>query len=123
MYEGVLEYARGFKKMEGKTQEEIEGEMEVFRPTSMLDEVRDVIQAVRDHLPDVYAPLFVAQSEQDEMINPDSANIIFNETSTENDEKKLEWYPESGHVLTIDKEKQQLFEDIHAFMDQLDWNE
>ncbi|MFB9860393.1 alpha/beta hydrolase [Salinicoccus siamensis] len=123
MYEGVLEYARGFKKMEGKTHEEIENEMEAFRPTGMLDEVRDVIQAVRDHLPDVYAPLFVAQSEQDEMINPDSANIIFNETSTESDEKKLEWYPESGHVLTIDKEKQQLFEDMHAFMDQLDWNE
>ncbi len=123
MYEGVLEYARGFKKMEGKTEEEIEGEMEAFRPTGMLDEVRDVIQTVRDHLPDVYAPLFVAQSEQDEMINPDSANIIFNETSTEDDEKKLEWYPESGHVLTIDKEKQQLFENMHAFMDQLDWNE
>ncbi|MCG1010143.1 alpha/beta fold hydrolase [Salinicoccus sp. ID82-1] len=122
MYEGVLEYARGFKKMEGKTKEEIEREMTKFEPTGMLDEVRDMIARAKDSLPDVFVPLFVAQSEQDQMINPDSANIIFEEASTEDEEKQLKWYPESGHVLTIDKEKQQLFEDIHAFMDQLDWD-
>lgn len=123
MYEGVLEYARGFKKMEGKSEGEIEREMAAFEPTVMLDEVRDMIETAKDSLPDVHVPLFIAQSEKDEMINPDSANIIHDESGTDEDEKQLKWYPESGHVLTIDKEKKELFEDIHAFMNQLDWNE
>ncbi|GAB3065606.1 alpha/beta hydrolase [Salinicoccus sesuvii] len=122
MYAGVLEYARGFKRMEGKTEAEIEREMAQFEPTEMLDEVRGMISLAKESLPDVFVPLFVAQSEKDQMINPDSANIIYDEASTEEEEKQLKWYPESGHVLTIDKEKQQLFNDIHAFMGQLDWD-
>lgn len=122
MYEGVLEYARGFKKMEGKEAEVIEKEMSRFEPTDMLDEIRDMISLVNGKLDDVFDPLFIAQSEKDEMINPDSANIIHDETSTDEDEKELKWYPESGHVLTIDVEKKELFEDLHRFMNQLDWN-
>ncbi|AKG73239.1 alpha/beta hydrolase [Salinicoccus halodurans] len=122
MYEGVLEYARGFKEMEGKGAETIEREMSRFEPTGMLDEIRDMISLVNGKLDDVFDPIFVAQSEKDEMINPDSANIIYDETSTDEDEKKLKWYPESGHVLTIDVEKKELFEDLHHFINQLDWN-
>ncbi|KKK34137.1 carboxylesterase [Salinicoccus sediminis] len=122
MYEGVLEYARGFKEMEGKAADVVDKEMSRFEPTGMLDEIRDMISLVNGKLDDVFDPLFIAQSEKDEMINPDSANIIYDETSTDEDEKELKWYPESGHVLTIDVEKKELFEDLHHFMNQLDWN-
>lgn len=122
MYEGVLEYARGFKEMEGKAGDIVDKEMSRFEPTGMLDEIRDMISLVNGKLDDVFDPLFIAQSEKDEMINPDSANIIYDETSTDEDEKELKWYPESGHVLTIDVEKKELFEDLHHFMNQLDWN-
>ena len=122
MYEGVLEYARSFKEMEGKAADIVDKEMSRFEPTGMLDEIRDMISLVNGKLDDVFDPLFIAQSEKDEMINPDSANIIYDETATEEDEKELKWYPESGHVLTIDVEKKELFEDLHHFMNQLDWN-
>ena len=122
MYEGVLEYARGFKEMEGKAADIVDKEMSRFEPTGMLDEIRDMISLVNGKLDDVFDPLFIAQSEKDEMINPDSANIIYDEASTDEDEKELKWYPESGHVLTIDVEKKELFEDLHHFMNQLDWN-
>ncbi len=122
MYNGVLEYARTFKEREGKAADIVEKEMSRFEPTDMLDEIRDMISLVNDKLDDVFDPLFIAQSEKDEMINPDSANIIYDDTSTDEDEKELKWYPESGHVLTIDVEKKELFEDLHQFMDQLDWN-
>lgn len=122
MYDGVLEYARGFKEMEGKGAEAIEKEMSRFEPTDILDEIRDMISLVNGKLEDVFNPLFIAQSEKDEMINPDSANIIYDETSTDEEDKELKWYPESGHVLTIDVEKKELFEDLHRFMNQLDWN-
>jgi carboxylesterase len=53
------------------------------------------------------------------MINTDSANIIYNEV--ENDQKQLKWYEESGHVLTLDKERDKLHEDVYQFLESLDW--
>lgn len=120
MYEGVLAYAREFKKREGKPETQINQEMENFHPTDMLVDLQMTIQDVRDTVDNVYAPLFVAQGRLDTMINPDSANIIYNEA--ESDDKEMHWYEQSGHVITIDKEKEQLFEDYHQFLEQLDWS-
>ncbi|MBY7665662.1 alpha/beta hydrolase [Staphylococcus agnetis] len=121
MYEGVLEYARQFKKYEGKDEATIEREMQAFQPTSTLRELQDTIQGVRDHVEDVIEPLLVIQSEHDEMINTDSANIIYNEAAPE--DKHLSWYKNSGHVITIDKEKEAVFEEVYQFLESLDWTE
>ncbi|MCE5004671.1 carboxylesterase [Staphylococcus chromogenes] len=121
MYEGVLEYARNFKKYEGKDETTIEREMQAFHPTSTLRELQETIQSVRDHVEDVIEPLLVIQAEQDEMINPDSANVIYNEAAS--DEKYLSWYKNSGHVITIDKEKEDVFEEVYQFLESLDWSE
>jgi carboxylesterase len=67
----------------------------------------------------VYSPAFVAQARHDHMINTDSANIIYNEV--ESDNKHLKWYEESGHVITLDKERDQLHADVHEFLESLDW--
>lgn len=120
MYEGVLAYASEFKKREGKSKVQIDREMEAFHPTDMLVDLQKTIQDVRDTVDNVYAPLFVAQGRLDTMINPDSANIIYNEA--ESDDKEMHWYEQSGHVITIDKEKEQLFEDYYQFLEQLDWS-
>ena len=49
------------------------------------------------------------------MINTESANIIYNEV--ESDLKEIKWYEESGHVITLDKEQDQLHEDIYQFLE------
>ena len=121
MYEGVLEYARNFKKYEGKDEATIEKEMVAFHPTSTLKELQGTLQEVRDAVDEVMDPLLVIQSENDEMINPDSANIIYNEAISE--DKHLSWYQNSGHVITIDKEKEAVFEEIYSFLETLDWSE
>ena len=66
MYEGVLEYARNFKKYEGKDEETIEKEMAAFHPTSTLKELQGTLQEVRDAVDEVMDPLLVIQSENDE---------------------------------------------------------
>ncbi|KPC97436.1 Carboxylesterase [Geobacillus sp. BCO2] len=121
MYKGVLEYAREYKKREGKSEEQIEQEMERFKQTPMktLKALQELIADVRAHLDLVYAPTFVVQARRDEMINPDSANIIYNEI--ESPVKQIKWYEQSGHVITLDQEKDQLHEDIYAFLESLDW--
>lgn len=123
MYQGVLAYAREFKKHEGKRSEQIEMEMEQFAKTPMntLEALRGLMADVRNHVDHVYAPTFVVQGRHDKMINTDSANIIYNEV--ESDKKELKWYEESGHIITFDKEKEQLHEDVYQFLESLDWTE
>lgn len=120
MFDGVLAYAREFKKREGKTPEQIESEMSAFHPTSMLEELQTTLAEIRPTLDNVYAPLFVAQGRLDTMIDIDSANIIYNESESE--EKEIHWYEKSGHVVTIDIEKDQLFNDFLAFLEKLEWS-
>ncbi|MEH7387839.1 carboxylesterase [Bacillus sp. JJ1521] len=121
MYEGVVEFAREYKRFEGKSPEQIDKEIEDFKKTPMntLKALQNLIAEVRDNVDMIYSPTFVAQARHDKMINPDSANIIYE--AVENDFKKIKWYEESGHVITLDKERDQLHEDVYAFLEQLDW--
>ena len=119
MYQGVLEYAREFKKREGKSPEQIEKEMNAFQPMNTLKGLQQLIADVREHVDHIYAPTFVVQARHDQMINPESATIIYNEIESEL--KEIKWYEESGHVITLDKERDQLHEDVYAFLERLDW--
>lgn len=121
MYEGVLAYAREYKKREGKSSEQIEQEMEEFKQTPMntLKSLQELIAEVRNSVDMIYAPTFVVQGRHDHMINTDSANIIYN--SVESPTRDIKWYEESGHTITFDKERDQLHEDVYAFLESLDW--
>jgi len=59
------------------------------------------------------------QERKDDVIEVNSANIIHDEA--ESFEKQIKWYEESGHVITLDKEKEQLHEDILEFLQTLEW--
>ncbi|WP_342514607.1 carboxylesterase [Sporosarcina sp. FSL K6-1522] len=122
MYEGVLKYARDYKKYEGKGEEEIEKDMKALREMGMpsLPDLRALIEDVRGHIDHIYAPLFVVQGSLDDVIDPNSANVIYDET--ESDDKQLKWYEQSGHVITLGPEKEQLHEDIFTFLESLDWH-
>ncbi|MED3910028.1 carboxylesterase [Peribacillus simplex] len=123
MFKGVLEYAREFKKYEGKTQEQIELEMDLLadKPMNTLKALQELITDVREHVDLIYAPTFVVQGRHDDVINPKSADIIID--AIESPVKKIKWYEESGHVITLDKEKNQLHEDVLGFLESLDWSE
>ena len=123
MYQGILEYAREYKNHEGKSPEQIEEEMRNFEKTPMktLKALQELIADVREHVDLIYAPTFVVQARHDKMINTDSANIIYNRV--ESDFKEIKWYEQSGHVITLDKERNQLHEDVYNFLEKLDWND
>lgn len=122
MFEGVLQYAAEFKKYEGKERDQIEKEVEQIREQGMasLPALKDFVHDVRDHADEVYAPIFVVQAEQDKVIDPKSADIIFE--TVESLDKEMKKYPESGHVITLGPEKEQLHQDILAFLESLDWS-
>ena len=121
MYEGVLKYAREFKKYEGKTPETIEQEMSRFEPMHTLKALQELIADVRKNVDQIYAPTFVVQGRHDDVIKPESADIIYE--SVESPAKRIKWYEESGHIITLDKERAQLHEDVLEFLESLDWND
>ncbi|OEH92263.1 alpha/beta hydrolase [Bacillus solimangrovi] len=123
MLQGIEQFAKEYKKREGKTATVIEEEMKLLEkaPQKLLHELQGLISEVRDNVDLIYNPLFVVQARKDEMINVDSANIIFEEA--ESDMKEIKWYEQSGHAITLDKEREQLHEDVYQFLEKLDWKE
>ncbi|MFC5558706.1 alpha/beta hydrolase [Ureibacillus thermophilus] len=121
MFQGVLKYAREYKKYEEKTEQQIYEEVEAIRQKGMpsLQDLQQFVQEVRKDLDLVYAPILVIQSRHDEIIDPNSAHIIYEKVESLN--KKLVWFEESGHVITLDKEKQKLHEEVFGFLESLDW--
>lgn len=114
LYGQFTQYAEKYLRMfEKLTPDQIDKELEKLEMTDTFEDIRTFIKMVKGKLEDILIPTFVAQGEKDEVINPDSANIIFDNIGTE--EKELEWYKDGGHVLTIDQAKGELFEDIYRF--------
>ncbi|WP_059105943.1 alpha/beta hydrolase [Shouchella shacheensis] len=122
IYKGMLGYAREYKQLEKKDKETIEMEMGKLENTPMdtLYKLRDLMDEVQSELDMVYTPTFVVQSRHDEMIDTESAEIIYNQVET--DEKHLKWYEHSTHVITLGEEKEQLHQDVLQFLNGLDWS-
>lgn len=114
-------YARNFKSMEGKDkatiQEEVDSLMEKMPP--IFQTIEKSNKGLRDEIYKIDVPILIAQARKDVVINPDSANYLYEHVQSEN--KQLIWYEKSGHVVTIGPEKDQLHEDIYTFLQSLDW--
>ncbi|WOV83477.1 alpha/beta fold hydrolase [Sporosarcina jeotgali] len=123
MYEGVLHYAREYKKLEGKDEEIIDAEVAALREKSMpsLTDLQKLIENVRAEVDTIYAPLLVVQSTHDEVIDPDSGQIIYD--NAESTDKKISLYEKSKHVITLGPEKNELHEEIFEFLESLDWED
>ncbi|WP_018921906.1 alpha/beta hydrolase [Salsuginibacillus kocurii] len=121
LYNGLLQYAKEYKQLENKSEEEVHKEMEAFKqlPTTTLSLINELIEEVYDSLDMIDAPTMVVQAVKDEMVKPENANVIYEEIAS--DEKELKWYENSPHVITHGPERDQLFEDIYQFLEQLDW--
>lgn len=122
MFEGVLKYASDYKRYEGKQADVIEIELEAIRQKGMpaLADLRSFVYEVRDEVDMVYAPLLVVQGRLDKVIDVQSANYIFE--TAQSPVKNIHWYENSGHVITLDKEKNELHDDILTFLESLDWH-
>ena len=122
MFQGVLEYAQIFKKRQGKNAEQIKQEIEVMKEQGMpsLQDLQQLVVSTSREIDMLYTPVFVVQSRNDHVINPDSATIIYETVESPN--KRLKWFEKSGHVITIGPEKEQLHEDILMFFNDLEWS-
>lgn len=121
--QGFRLFAKQYKQFQKKEADIIKTELATLMNESkpMFKDIHQFFDEVREMLDLIYAPTFVVQAEKDEMINPESANYIYDHIAT--DEKTIKWFEESGHVITLDKERDQLHEDIYMFLESLSWEQ
>jgi len=121
LIQGFRTFAKQYKQLEKKNTEQIDSEINELMENSgpMFDHIRTFFHDVKNVVDLIYSPTMVVQARQDQMINPESAAFIYEHIAT--DEKKIKWYEESGHVITLDKERDTLYDDIYMFLESLNW--
>lgn len=120
--QGFELFAKEYKQLERKDEKTIEREVATVmeESTEVFSLLKETIEEVKNNVDTIYTPTFVVQARNDKMINTESANYIYDHV--EADLKDIKWYEESGHVITLDKQKDELHEDIYQFLEKLDWN-
>ena len=120
---GFRAFAKEYKQLQRKDEATVEKELEEMMDQSppMFERLKNFVEEVNGYVPSITVPTFIAQARHDQMINPESATFIYE--NIQGDPKELVWYEESGHVLTLDKERDKLHEDVYTFLESLDWEE
>ena len=75
---------------------------------------------VSEKLATVKQPVFLAQAGKDEMIDP--LTVYKTAQALVNTKVTVQWYPESGHVITVAPERKQFEQDVVAFLQTLPWS-
>lgn len=83
-------------------------------PTRAITQFRTVIRTAAQALPHITAPALLAHSRADNLIPPENLPYIYEHLGSA--DKELLWLERSGHVLTEEAERHQLFDRIHAFI-------
>jgi len=120
---GFEMFATQYKQLEDKEEDEVEEEVaDLMKNSSKLfEEIGPFIKEVNEIVDTIEIPALVVQARKDQMINPESADYIYDHLASEN--KSIKWYEESGHVVTTDVEKEKLHEDIYMFLESLKWEQ
>lgn len=83
-------------------------------PVRCVPELLRLIRMVRNELPTIKVPSLIMQAEQDFTVRPESAEYIYKYIGSR--QKQLKWYPNSGHILTVDHDRDQVFADAEQFL-------
>ena len=83
-------------------------------PLASLSSLLELIKIVDGLLPAVTAPALIIQSCAEHTVRPHSASHIYKGLGSA--EKKLIWLEKSGHVVTLDSEREQVFTYTASFL-------
>jgi carboxylesterase len=83
-------------------------------PLSSLASLLNLIKQMDTVLPRVTVPTLVIQSRTEHTVVPESASYIYNRLGSS--EKKLVWLNKSGHVVTLDNERDYVFQVMSQFL-------
>jgi len=83
-------------------------------PVAAANEVMKFIKHVIRSLPQVACPILIIHSTADDIIHPDGAQFVHDQVGST--EKEIVTFHNSGHVLTLDSEWEQVAEQTYQFI-------
>ncbi|GEK29991.1 carboxylesterase [Kurthia zopfii] len=121
LFDRLYKYAEVYKKFEGKDEDTVAAELEDLKNMDRhaITEIQKMIEHTSDEIGEIDTPTLVLQGKLDDKLYQESAPFIFDTVDTE--EKEIIWYQNSGHIITLGKEREQVYQDTLTFLDQLDW--
>ncbi|MGL4695309.1 alpha/beta hydrolase [Enterococcus larvae] len=86
-----------------------------------LQQIENYAAKTAADLKKITTPVFAAQAGKDEMI--DATGVFQTIEGLTHTKITFNWYPNSGHVLTVGPEHKELEQDVANYLDTLLWNE
>lgn len=122
LFTRLYHYARLYKSFEKKSQDQIISELHELRISNKdsLDKVTCFTEKTREELPTIQAPTLVMQGALDDELYQESAPYIMDNIKA--NEKDIIWYENSGHIITLGKDREKVCEDVYEFLNQVNWS-
>ncbi|MEM9136374.1 MAG: alpha/beta hydrolase, partial [Cyanobacteria bacterium P01_F01_bin.42] len=73
---------------------------------------------VKPQVSQIKIPTLIFQSKTDSVVDPPGAQWLYDNLGSTN--KSLEWLTESNHVLPLDLERTQIFQQVQTFLETLE---
>ena len=119
----IVDYAINYKKLSGKydpSKDTREAISELVQMPS-LTTLQTMINETSSKLNTVNTPVHVLRGLEDDPYYCESADLIY--SSVKSRIKSVKTFVNSGHILTLGKEKELVYEEVFRFLDSLDWTE
>jgi len=115
----VKHFTKRYFRFQKKPEEWIKGFIEQHfpRPVKKLQALQQFILNTQTILPTINKPICLFKGGLDDVVFQDSIDLI--EANVQSTFKRKIAYPNSGHLLTLDKDREQLYQDIHLFIQQI----
>lgn len=86
-------------------------------PIACVERLYKLIKEVKAHLSEVNVPALIMQGQRDETVIIKSASYIYDHVSSPI--KEIRWYEQSTHIMTLDHEREEVFQDILTFIEKI----
>ena len=86
--------------------------------THAIAEASGLAKLMQESLPQIQIPVLLIQSHGDRMIEPDALDLLYDHLGTPN--KESLWLEKSGHVITLDVEREIVYERVAQFIQQFE---
>lgn len=119
----IVDYAINYKKLSGTYDETVDRPEKVAEMVRMpaLDYLQGMINDTSNKLGTIETPVHILRGLEDDEYYCESADLIY--SSVHSRIKSVKTFVNSGHILTLGKERDLVFEEVYRFFEGLKWKE
>lgn len=119
----IIDYAINYKKLSGTYDEAIDSRSKIAELVKMpsLNYLQSMINETSEKLNVIKTPVHILRGLEDDEYYCESADLIY--SSVNSRIKSVKTFINSGHILTLGKERELVFEEIYRFFEGLKWQD